>query len=136
MFLTLARSTTLPRRREAPQTVGQAATPWNPSIRHTRANSPGGVGRQGHPQATCHKPAARSETHGRRLSGPGECHRRSLGTQWCEGGDVQMNPAITTGTAPYMGGSRTRDHHHRFYHSNLYGSGLAMLSLDTADQRG
>ena len=39
----------------------------------------------------------------------------------------EMNPAITTGTAPYMGGSRTRGHHHGFYHSNLYRSGQAML---------
>ena len=38
-----------------------------------------------------------------------------------------MNPAITTGTSPYMGGSRTRGHHHRFYHSNLYGSGQVTL---------
>ena len=38
-----------------------------------------------------------------------------------------MNPAITTGTSPYMGERRTRGHHHRFYHSNLYGSGQATL---------
>ena len=84
MYLTQARLTILPRRREASLQWDSQQPRGKPPMRLTRVKPPGGVGRmgmspdgrQGHPQATCHKPAARSEIHGRRLLGPGERHLR------------------------------------------------------------
>ena len=46
---------------------------------------------------------------------------------------IQLSPQ---GTAPYMGGRRTKGHHHRLYQSSLYGSGQAMLSHGHSEPEG
>ena len=134
MYLTLARLTTLPRRRVRPPTVGTGSYPMTHPNQLTQANSPGCVGRMSSSPAVrqgilTYLSVSVTQTPTHRVkcqNGPVASLQASPATQRHQGGDDQTNPTITTGTAPYMGVRRTKRHHHR--HSNLYGSGQMTLS--------
>ena len=87
----------------SPPTMGQAATPWNPSKRLTRVNSPGGVGRMSR------SPSVRQEIDLLKR----QSHPRRHPVRWtsCESASPQSNAAA--------GRSRRPDEsnfHHRKQH--------------------
>ena len=127
MYLTLARLTTLPRRREAPNS-GTGNNPLEPinttyprqfsrwcrkdeyevhqSVREIDLPK-----RQSHPQTSSRQT----------VDGPVASWQAPNAMQRQEGADDRKNPTVTTGISLLYGSEWTRDHHHR--HSTLYGSG-------------
>ena len=107
----------------------------NPSIRLTRVNSPGCVGRMSRSPSTRHGTDL-AKRHGtpyvtrQKADGPVAILQNPMATQQHKGANDKTNPTITTGTASYMGVSEP-DHQHRLKSAAYMGEGSDATTMDT-----
>ena len=114
VYLTLARLTTLPRRRVRPLTVGTGSYPSTQSKPTYPSNSPSDVRRmssspavhQGRLTYLSVRVTQAPTNQVRHQNGPVASRRARPATQWHQGGDDQMNPTITTGNSALYGSEK------------------------------